>query len=255
MLPRTNHSWLKAIVIGTWILLIGAVVLGILIIGSDDEESRAERAQQAPTEVAVRESAPRPASVSPLVSSLNQAGIAHAERGDYDGAVEQFTKAIELEASGSILYRNRAETYHRSGNYHQAILDYDRAIELDPEDAESHNGRGLSHSDMALHGHAIEDFDSAIDLEPMNATYYGNRASAYIKTEAYDRAVEDYTMAIDLKPDEARFYVGRGVAYSHLDEFGKIIEDFEKALELSSNHPDRATIERLIERVSELETD
>ena len=108
-----------------------------------------------------------------LSSAANQAGIEHAEQGESDRAVEEFTKAIEIEDSNATLYSNRAWTNRDIGNYRQAVLDFDKAIELDSDDADSYGGRRLSHLDLGDPWRAIEDFDKAIELEPREAVVKG----------------------------------------------------------------------------------
>jgi tetratricopeptide (TPR) repeat protein len=39
-------------------------------------------------------------------------------------------------------YYNSGLTYYESGQYHKAIDDYTKAIELNPEDAKAYVGRG-----------------------------------------------------------------------------------------------------------------
>ena len=187
-----------------------------------------------------------------LASSANQAGVEHADQGEYESAAEEFTRAIALEDSTSTFYSNRAWTYRKTGNYRQAVLDYDKAIELDPEDADSYSARGLTHYDLGDPWRAITDFERAIDLEPGIATYYGNRALAYRDTEDYDQAIEDYTKGIDLEPDDASFHLGRALVYVEIKNYQGAQADLDRAAELD---PENATIRDYTEIVSQLARD
>ena len=41
-----------------------------------------------------------------------------------------------------LTHNSQGESYHRQGQYQRAIEDYDKAIELDPNDAEVRTERG-----------------------------------------------------------------------------------------------------------------
>jgi Flp pilus assembly protein TadD len=58
-------------------------------------------------------------------------GVAAYERGDYDAAIEDLTKAIELDGEDPDNYVNRGTAYARTGELDQALADYTAAIELD----------------------------------------------------------------------------------------------------------------------------
>ena len=53
--------------------------------------------------------------------------------GDYAGAIEDYTQAIELDPKFAEAYFNRGNAKHSSGDYAGAIEDYTKAIELDPK--------------------------------------------------------------------------------------------------------------------------
>jgi len=55
---------------------------------------------------------------------------------DYQGAITDLSKAIELDSSFTWAYKSRGEFKGKLKDYAGAILDYDKAIELDPEDIE-----------------------------------------------------------------------------------------------------------------------
>ncbi|MEI7933428.1 MAG: tetratricopeptide repeat protein, partial [Chlorobiaceae bacterium] len=59
--------------------------------------------------------------------------------GDYQGAIADDNKAIELDPSYAEAYTGRAAAKFRMGDKPGAIADYTRAIELDPKSAEALN--------------------------------------------------------------------------------------------------------------------
>ena len=66
----------------------------------------------------------------------------------------------------AVAYNNRGNVYRNLGQYQQAIADYDKAIELNPNDAVAHNNRGHAYADQGQYQQTIADFDKAIELDP-----------------------------------------------------------------------------------------
>ena len=62
---------------------------------------------------------------------------------DYDGAITDYTKAIELDDTNPTYYDNRAWSKTEKENYAGAVEDYTVSIELYPSDPETYYQRGL----------------------------------------------------------------------------------------------------------------
>ena len=65
-------------------------------------------------------------------ATYNNRGIAYAEKGDYDDAIQNYTKAIELDPNDTATFNNRGIAYAKKGYYDDAIRDFTKVIELDP---------------------------------------------------------------------------------------------------------------------------
>ena len=85
----------------------------------------------------------------------NNHGLAYQDEGDYDHAIEAFTKAIELNPNYAVAYNNRGLVYNNIGEFDRAIADYTKAIELKPDFVEAYD-----HRDDAYY--AKGDYDSVI---------------------------------------------------------------------------------------------
>ena len=69
--------------------------------------------------------------------------------------------------------------------YDPAIADYTRAIQLDPGFAKVYNNRGLAWCAKTEYDRAIADYDEAIRLDPGYATAYHNRGYAWDEMGEY----------------------------------------------------------------------
>ena len=77
-----------------------------------------------------------------------------------------------------------------------AIEDYSKAIEIDPDYAEAYNNRGFVYDVMGEYGQAIDDFNKAIELVPDYAKAYYNRGVTYVKQGRNDEALADFEKAL-----------------------------------------------------------
>lgn len=134
--------------------------------------------------------------------------------------------------SAPIAYSNRGGTYFTMGDYQSALRDYNKAIELNPRYANAYYNRGTVYNSLDYYPQAIEDFSKAIELNPKDAQYYNNRGSAYNSLGKYREAIKDYNTAIELNPQDAYAYYNRGVAYSQLGYHEQAFKNYKRAADL-----------------------
>ena len=99
-------------------------------------------------------------------------------RGDYDGAIADFDRAVELDPDHAGAYYIRGMIKEEQRDYAEAIADFDRAIALEPDAADMYNHRGYSKFALADYEGAIADFDRVLELEPGNEYAQRTRNSA-----------------------------------------------------------------------------
>ena len=105
-------------------------------------------------------------------------GAAKIEKGDLDGAIADYNRAIELNPKDARAYYNRGIAKRAKGDLDGAIADFSRAIELDPKYAIAYNNRGIAKDDKGDLDGAIADYNRAIELDPKLAIAYNNRGNA-----------------------------------------------------------------------------
>ena len=165
-------------------------------------------------------------------------GLKKHEQGDFEGAIADYNKAIELNPKDVRAYYNRGVAKKTLKQYKEAIADYDKAIELNPEDAQAYYNRGNAKHHLKQYKEAIADYDKAIELNPKYAYVYSNRGFAYLELGKKEEAIKDFNKAIELDPKYADAYNNRGGAKHHLKQYKEAIADYDKAIELK---PEDAT--------------
>src|SRR2546430_11288197 len=70
-------------------------------------------------------------------AALANRGVARARQGDLDGAIEDYTRALELAPEDAEILFNRGNAWVAKGEYQRAVADFMRAVEADPGHAQA----------------------------------------------------------------------------------------------------------------------
>jgi lipoprotein NlpI len=153
-----------------------------------------------------------------------------------DGAIEDFTKAIQLKPGYAAAYYNRGTLEQLKGEVGCAIMDYTKAIELEPDLAVAYSNRGTAKQSKGDFDGATADFTKAIELKPDYADAYCNRGFANQAKGDFDAATADYTKAIEFKPNLMDAYNGRACLRYDSHHFTDALADFRKVVKLDSSN-------------------
>ncbi len=147
---------------------------------------------------------------------FNARGNLFAMKGQFDQAIQDFNRAIELKPDYAEAYVNRGAAHMQKGDLARAIEDYSRAIELQEDLADAYSGRGAAHRKGGDLERAMQDLNRAIELNPDLAGAYVNRGNVYCQKGETSRGIEDFDRAIELEPELAEAHVARRSAYNDL---------------------------------------
>jgi tetratricopeptide (TPR) repeat protein len=194
------------------------------------EDLEAPKAEDSkPTDLSSLNIGPKPKDAAGYIDR----GQARHFNGDANGAIADFSRAIELDPQATSAYFDRGIANMQKRNLDGAISDLSRAIELSPNTGDYYNNRGLAKLRKGDNDGAIADFTRAIELDPKSALAYRNRALAKnIKKDA-DGALADYNRAIELDPKNADAYYNRGNIKRAKGDLDGAIADFSRAIEIN----------------------
>jgi len=165
-------------------------------------------------------------------SPWNNMGGAYGALGDHNKEIEYCRKAIEIDPKDAYPWINMGFAYNELGNYNMAIECYRKAIELDQKNAYPWNNMGVAYGELGDYNKAIGYYRKAIELDPKYATPWINMGFAYDKLGDYNKGIECCRKAIELDPKDASPWNNMGIAYYHLGNYPKAVECFQKAVEL-----------------------
>jgi tetratricopeptide (TPR) repeat protein len=158
-------------------------------------------------------------------------------QGRHDAAIERATRSLELIPSAEAYYTRGVSRYERGG-YEAALADHTRALGIDPRAARAYNNRGNAHAALGRYEQAVSDFTAAVSLEPELAEAWFNRGNAFRSLGRPHRALADYTRAIRLRPRYVEARNNRASVYLELRMLRYARGDIEKCLELAPDAPE-----------------
>ena len=118
-------------------------------------------------------------------------------------AIEKYNNINDFAPVDVNDYYYRGNFYEALGEYENAIADYTKAIELDLENASAYSNRGNAYKNLGKYQEAITDFTKLIELNPKNSWAYHNRGYSYDALGEHEKAEADYAKAIELDRESA----------------------------------------------------
>ena len=147
------------------------------------------------------------ANANPLANQHFDQGVEKHLAGNHQGAIDDSTKAIEINPQYADAYRLRGSSKFTLGDNQGAIADFNKAIEINPQDAITYRIRGLAKRWSRDYQGAIADYTKAIELDPQDAYAYEVRGSARESVYDHDGACRDWRKAVDLGLEEPAEWV------------------------------------------------
>jgi len=109
-------------------------------------------------------------------SDYRDSGNVKYEKGDFNGAIADYSQAINIQPKFAKAFEDRAKANNAKGNFKGAIDDYTQAIELTPHNTQAYIERGIVRQQISDLVGALTDFNQVVVLDPNNPVAYNNIA-------------------------------------------------------------------------------
>lgn len=140
-----------------------------------------------------------------------------------------FSPAIVAQSASGFIASGLEKS--KTGNYDAAIAEYTKALELNSSYISAYINRGLAKNNQGNFEGAVADFTQVINLKPTFADGYLDRGSAELLEGNLDAAQADFTKVLELKPDDQAYY-RRGLTRQCQGNYDGAAADFAKAAEV-----------------------
>ncbi|MDR0606550.1 MAG: tetratricopeptide repeat protein [Bacteroidales bacterium] len=193
-------------------------------------------------------------SSSPQISCYIRSGRCYNEIGEYDKAIDQLNKGLELQEHKN-LYRHKANAERLKGDYEASIADYTKVIELDPMSNFAYYMRGWVKEFKNDFQDALNDYTIAIEIDNDYAYTYVARGRLYQRElNQQELAEKDFQTVLRLEKNIQKSGNCRQYALFHLGKINEAIGLQDSILSkypTSGNHYDAACLYSLMNRPSE----
>ena len=158
--------------------------------------------------------------IEPDPQDYLQRGIEAHQNDNPDDAIAYYTEVIRLDPTDtsivSIAYYSRGLAYAEKGEVDSAIENYNESIQLNPDFADAYNYRGIAYRNKGEIDRAIEDHDQAIQIKSDNVLFYNNRSMALLQAQEWEKARSDLTIARNMGVDIITLFYN---AYASVADF------------------------------------
>ncbi len=176
-------------------------------------------------------------------------GLYLQNEGKWDGAIELYRKALDLNPEYIDARLNLGVALFRKGQIDDAIDQYQTVLKLRPEYADAHIDLGVALFRKGRTDQAIEHYQAALKLNPDSVDAHVNLGAALGEKGNIDQAIEHYQTALKLNPGSLDAHVNLGAAFGNKGWLDKAAEQFEIALQID---PTSANAQKNLARCREL---
>lgn len=175
--------------------------------------------------------------------STFQSGFAHhalgfllAQRGDLDGAIEQFSQALQInpnlhENLEVALHNDLGAALERQGKLEEATRHYEEAVRIRPDSTVLNNlGKALARQGRVEE--AVQNFRAALRISPDESAIHFNLGNALVGQGQLGEATEQFEEAVRIRPDYAEAHHNLGKVVAARGYLDKAVDHFRQALQI-----------------------
>jgi lipoprotein NlpI len=166
--------------------------------------------------------------------------------GDHDGAIGDYSHAIELDSKNADTFVSRGGAKESKGDLEGAIADYEQALKLDPKNSTAYSGRASVKTTRNDLDGAIADYTRIIEFDPKNSDAYINRGAVFYAKTSWKEALENFRSAIELGDDAAHARIL--VWLARVKQGEKVAADKELAASLAEKESEEGEWDSMLAR-------
>ena len=177
-------------------------------------------------------------------ATVNNRGNALSRLGRHEEALAGYNRSLELRPDDAVTLSNRGNALADLGRYEEALVDHNRSLALRPDDPDTLNNRGNALAGLARHQEALSDYNRSLALRPDNPDTLANRGAALDDLGRQDEALADYDRTLELRPDHSRTYYNRACLFSLQGKVSEAIGDLARAIKSDPKYGEKARTDR-----------
>jgi len=156
--------------------------------------------------------------------------------GDFEGAIENFQKALDYEADSLMISLEKVATYRCARNLEAAAKEVKKNSNFENVSAEYHYQLARLHEAQGLYEQAIENYKTALELSPEHHRALFHLAYRCDLAGDEEAAIDYYKQITSISPVYVSALINMAVLYEDADEFDKAGRCIETVLQYHPNH-------------------
>jgi len=167
----------------------------------------------------------------------NNRGGAYFKISEYDNALSDFFKAIEINPQYAEAHSNICSTYFKKNEIHKALPYCESALRIKPLQPNTYAILGDIYwtTDKAL---SIELYKKAISMSSHYFAGHARLCKAYMELHKYDDAYPICLQAVTYNPDDVAFCNNTGNFFLSAGQYGRALAFYRAALSVSKALPE-----------------
>jgi tetratricopeptide (TPR) repeat protein len=161
-----------------------------------------------------------------------KAGENYVESKKFEFAIDEFTKAVELDPDYTKAYVARGKLYDKAGNKDAAIEDFSKAVVFEPKNKELFYFLGRCYNEAGKYNQALRALNRATKLSKRELAPYQEKIKTLLALERFEKARKVADTALVIKDNSINNYY-MGVISVKLEEFDKAEKFFNKSISKS----------------------
>jgi tetratricopeptide (TPR) repeat protein len=167
----------------------------------------------------------------------NSLGVALFERGDVEGAINNYRESIRLKGNYVNAQCNLGVALAGKKQYAEALTHYHECLRIKPGYSEAYYNMGVALSDLGREDEAIKQYREVLKIYPHHENANNNIGLLMVKKGNLDEAIWHYLKALDVNPDNVRTRINLADALLMKGSFDDALSQMNEALKTNPSDP------------------
>ncbi|MFZ0815237.1 MAG: tetratricopeptide repeat protein [Candidatus Sulfotelmatobacter sp.] len=164
-------------------------------------------------------------------------GYVHADRKEYQAAVDSYTQALEIDPTIAVGYMNRGYVYNDMRLATKAEQDFRKALSINPQYGEAHLGLAYALLQLRRSAAALKEAEIASRLLPESESLHLVKAEGYRQRAMLSAAENEYRLALKMNPNSATTYLALADAQYRGHQYAASAETLRSGLAVAPDNP------------------
>ena len=167
-----------------------------------------------------------------LIMARLMLGDLYREGGDYNNAVTQYERLVELDPYTWSNFYKLGVSYQFLEKLNEAAGSYQKALKLNPDDANTNMNLGLVYLFLGNADDAVKYAERATLLDPHSAAAFSNLGVALDGRGEYTRGEAAYRHSLDIDPENATTLLNLGTNLIAQNKGSEAVDIMERVIKM-----------------------